>query len=75
MKVKVFGRLIEICESNYVEIDFVDSVELLKNSMETRFPLLKQHKYFIAIDKVISGSNDLIKPDSEIAFMPPYSGG
>ncbi len=75
MKVKVFGRLTEICGSGMVEIDTVESVELVKEIMEHKFPVLKQQNYVVAIDKVIAKSNIVLKPDSEIAFMPPYSGG
>ncbi len=75
MKVKVFGRLTEICGSSLVEIDTVESVELVKEIMENKFPVLKQQNYIVAIDKVIARSSNVVKPDSEIAFMPPYSGG
>lgn len=75
MIVKVFGRLAELCGSHLIEIDPADSVDSVKDKIERKFPELKNQKYLVAIDKQIAGSNVSLKHDSEIALMPPYSGG
>ncbi len=75
MIIKVFGRLAEICKNDLIEIESADSIESVKDQIESKFPELKNQKYLVAIDRQIAGSDASLKHDSEIALMPPYSGG
>lgn len=75
MKIKVFGRLQEICGTSFLEMDKVKSVSGLKHDLEKKFPALKEQRYLVSKDKVLTSSDDLLSEDSEVALMPPYSGG
>ncbi len=75
MKVKVFGRLVEICKSDSIELESVQTVYQLKEYLENKFPALLNQKYLIAKNKKIISGNEEVSEDSELALMPPFSGG
>lgn len=75
MKIKVYGRLADLCGMNTIEVDTQKTVFQLKEQVEIMFPILKNQKYMVAVDKKISLQNESISSGSEIALLPPYSGG
>ena len=77
MKLKVFGKLTEIF--NTVEYNFslenITSIAELKLMLEKELPKLKQTTFLVAVDGIKADNNQLISDASEIALLPPYSGG
>lgn len=75
MIVHFYGRLADLCETNSIELETAETIFQLKEQVELMFPVLKGQKYLIANNKRISSENENISFNSEIALMPPYSGG
>ena len=75
MIVTLYGRLADLCGTNKLELDPVETTFELKFQLEEKFPKLKGQKYILALDKKICNIDEKIFNDSEIVLMPPYSGG
>jgi molybdopterin converting factor small subunit len=39
------------------------------------YPLLAVNKYVIAVDRKVVSDNTILKENSTVALMPPFSGG
>ena len=74
MTIISFGQIAELL-SNKITIDTVSDTDTLKNRLEVEFPALLTIKYAIAVDKKIVSNNTVIKETSEVALLPPFSGG
>ncbi|HXB29588.1 MAG TPA: MoaD/ThiS family protein [Puia sp.] len=74
VKIQLFGQLKQITGASELNSDAVDTDGLVKE-ITTRFPLLENLNYLIAVDRTIVQTNTFIKPGQELALLPPYSGG
>lgn len=75
MTVKVFGQLVDIIGNNSFDVvDATNTDELLK-LLQSKYPLLKNSKFKIAVNKNIIRLNTDLQADAEIALLPPFSGG
>ena len=75
MRVKVFGQLVDIMGSDLIEVaDVINSDELI-SSLQSKYTMLKNVKYKIAVNRNIIHSNTMLQRDAEIALLPPFSGG
>jgi len=78
MKVKVmfFGRLTEIVNGKDEQF-FTDitSVSQLIEKVETKYPLIKNYTYKIALNREIILDNQSLEDNDEVALMPPFAGG
>jgi len=77
MKVKIilFGQLTDITGSDTVFIADVHDTEGLVHEINKLYPLMNGAKYIIAVDKKIISTNTGINESSNIALLPPFSGG
>lgn len=80
MKVKIlaFGVAKDIFQHPSVVLDMEEgtTVEVLKKSLEERFPRLNQlSSYMIAVNNEYAAGGDTIDQADEIALIPPVSGG
>lgn len=69
-----FGQIAELSSSKIIFDNLVDTDSLRHKLVET-YPALLNIKYAIAVDKKIVSDNTLISETSEIALLPPFSGG
>ncbi|MCE3259179.1 MAG: molybdenum cofactor guanylyltransferase [Bacteroidetes bacterium] len=75
IKVLLFGLLAEYCGSRNVTLsDVADTDELLKQ-LGMRFPRLSSMKFTVSVDRRIIHKNTLLNGESEVALLPPFSGG
>ncbi len=75
MIIKVFGQIADIVGSNSFEVtNAADTDELIKNLQE-KFPALNENAYKIAVNRSIIQTNTSLHKDSEVALLPPFSGG
>jgi len=77
MKLKIFGKLTDIFttdEYNF-SLESIKSVAELKLMLEKEFPKLKETTYLVAVDGAKAENIQAISNESEIALLPPYSGG
>ncbi len=74
VKIQLFGQLKEMAGVPELTTDAADTDGMIKE-LGIRFPLLKNLKCLIAVDRNIVQTNTTIKPGQELALLPPYSGG
>lgn len=77
MKLKIFGKLTDIFHGNEYDLDSenIKSVSELKIKLYEKFPDLKESTFLIIVNGVKASDNETISETSEIALLPPYSGG
>lgn len=75
ISVRAFGMVAEKIGSGQIQLTGISTVEELRESLFEKFPDLKNMKFSIAINKQLVSVNALIPADSEIALLPPFSGG
>lgn len=77
MKIKIFGKLTDIFNSaEYeLEIEKFNSVSALRSTLEEKVPNLKGMTYIIVVDGKKLEKEEIFLEPSEIALLPPYSGG
>ena len=91
VKILVFGSLVDVLGSNNIMIPLENKViqdeddsngpnlqtctDDVLSVLKMKFPLLSEMKFVIALDKKIVQENTVVDTNSEIAILPPYSGG
>lgn len=75
ISVRAFGMIAEKIGSGQIQLTGISTVEELLDSLFEKFPDLKNMKFSIAINKQLVSGNAPIPADSEIALLPPFSGG
>ena len=75
MKILAFGKIAEIVQSDHLEWAAVRDTDVLRKELESNFPDLKGMDFKIAVDKKIVSDYNEINEGSEIALLPPFSGG
>ena len=70
----VFGQIAEITGNSNFVIDVADTDELI-NKLNCLYPRLQNAKYAVAVNRQIIRKNTEIINGSEIAILPPFSGG
>jgi molybdopterin synthase sulfur carrier subunit len=75
MKILAFGRLNELVGSSQIEIDTVNSVQELRHELNRQFPQLEREVFAIAVNKVVVTGELNLDNNSEVALLPPFSGG
>ena len=74
LKVIMFGKLVDIAGS-LVSVDDAKDTSDLVNILNKTYPALANTKYVIAVNKKIINQNTILDNNSEIALLPPFSGG
>lgn len=75
MKIKTFGKIVEVIP-NDTEINLkFNTVGEFKSYLEQNYPMLLSIPFVIAVDKKISSLDVPIFENTEIALLPPFSGG
>ncbi|MEP6465408.1 MAG: MoaD/ThiS family protein [Parafilimonas sp.] len=75
MIIKIFGQLIDVIGKENLAFDVVEDTNALIKKLQEMYPPLTNLKYAIAINKKIIQNNTALKQDTEIALLPPFSGG
>ncbi len=74
LKIILFGKLADIT-GNSISLDYVVNTDALKEILHKNYPALADTKYVIAVNKQVIHSNTLLNENSEVALLPPFSGG
>lgn len=75
MNIMVFGQLEDIMGSSVVAVENVTDTELLLQKLFMQYPLLKEKKFLVAVNKKIVSEKTTIGEQAEVALLPPFSGG
>ena len=73
--IKFFGQLEEVTHCNKAVWPVMKDTDMLRKRIISVFPVLKKHPFVIAVNKKIVKENQLLKPDDEVALLPPFAGG
>jgi molybdopterin converting factor small subunit len=75
MKILLFGVLADVVGESVIEMDSINDVDTLKRNVLSKFPLLNNYNFMIALNKERIENNISIKEGDEIALLPPFAGG
>ena len=73
-RIILFGKLADIA-GNSVAVSDVADTDSLVDALHKNYPALAQAKYIIAVDKQVIKGNTILKNNSVVALLPPFSGG
>lgn len=74
-EVKAFGMIAEKIGTDSIQVSGIETIDELKIYLNEQFPNLKDMKFSIALDKQIIQDALEIPAGSEVALLPPFSGG
>ena len=74
MHIIVFGQLTDITGDN-IELNNIADTNHLTEELNKTYPQLINAKYVIAVDKKVITENTILNNQSNIALLPPFSGG
>jgi molybdopterin synthase sulfur carrier subunit len=74
-EVKAFGMIAEKIGTDSIQVVGIETIDELKSYLTMLFPNLKGMKFSIALDKKIIQNTCAIPSGSEVALLPPFSGG
>ena len=74
INIAVFGSLTDIVKTTEGFGDFADTNALI-DELNKRYPVLRQSKYVVAVNKKMINANTELKANDTVALMPPFSGG
>ncbi len=77
MKTKIlfFGQLVDVVGAKELLLEEVHDTNTLIAVLTQKFPPLTQSKYRIAVDQEMISTNTVLRDNSTIALLPPFSGG
>ncbi len=75
VRIKIFGQLTEILESNELILSGVADTNALVSELNKNYPALAGAKYIMAVNKQTIAANTELNEDSIVALLPPFSGG
>lgn len=75
LKIKAFGKIAEIVQQEEFLMERMESTEAMKAYLGDHYPGLKHLNYQIALDKKIMSGDASLSGISEVALLPPFSGG
>lgn len=71
----MFGQLTDIAGSSSITINNAADTDSLVKEVNKLYPSITGVKYRIAVNKKIISDNTAITETSNIALLPPFSGG
>lgn len=74
IKLKVFGQLTDIIESEEIVLES-SSLDDLKKELIRSYPILEKYSYQFSVNHEIVFENKHLNPEDEIAILPPFAGG
>lgn len=73
--IKTFGILAEKIGSQDLQVDQITDTDSLRAYLTDKYPELSTLKFTIAVDKKQVKENKELHQNSEVALLPPFSGG
>ncbi len=75
MNIKVFGQLTDVFRQENIVVENASDIAELKKRLIAAFPALAEKTFVVAVNKKIIHENISLTEHSEIALLPPFSGG
>jgi len=74
-KILLFGQLKERLGTDFIELDGVNDSDVLMTRLKDDYPVLADISFRIAVDKNLISEKVVLTGTSEVALLPPFSGG
>lgn len=74
-KILLFGQLKEKLKADYLEIESAGDSDILLDKLKDEFPILGDLSFRVAVDKNLISEKVTLSEGSEVALLPPFSGG
>jgi molybdopterin synthase sulfur carrier subunit len=75
IQILLFGSLVDVFDKKQLQLAQVNDTDTLLLALIATYPSIKDAKFVISVDKKITVENTAIDTTSEIALLPPFSGG
>jgi molybdopterin converting factor small subunit len=75
VKILLFGQLIDLVGTNHIVLENIEDTGQMVRKLHVLYPALAEVPYAIAVDMNFITQNTSLEHDSQIALLPPYSGG
>jgi sulfur-carrier protein len=75
IRVYFFGQLTDVTGVEQVTVPVMIDSATLEQWLLRKYPGLAAKKYRIAVNKQVISATTALTGDSEVAFLPPFSGG
>ena len=75
IRILIFGKLADIVNTGTLTLTGITDTNSLVNELNKRYPALAHCKYVMAVDKQTITTNTILKKESTVALLPPFSGG
>lgn len=75
IKIKFFGMIAEIVNADEIMMNDIYNTDELLQKLYIQYPALKNMKFAISLDRQIIHQNTAVHANSELAILPPFSGG
>lgn len=75
IKILLFGQLKERLGADFIEIEGVMDSDMLMVKLKSEFPVLSDLSFRLAVDKNLVSEKVVLSEKSEVALLPPFSGG
>lgn len=75
VRIMIFGQLTDIINNSTLILADIADTNSLVNELNKLYPALADSKYIMAVNKQTVITNTILKEDSIIALLPPFSGG
>ena len=75
IKILLFGQLKERLGADFIEVDGAVDSDLLMVKLKSEFPVLSDISFRVAVDKNLVSEKVVLSEKSEVALLPPFSGG
>lgn len=73
--VYLFGQLTDIAGNNSMVLSDVADTDALLQAVNSLYPAMAGINYVIAVDKKIVRTNTVLNEKTQVALLPPFSGG
>lgn len=75
VSVLFFGQITDITGCPSVQLTDIQDSDQLDHMLHLKYPLLRQAKYIITVNRKIIRGNVVLSENAEVALLPPFSGG
>jgi molybdopterin converting factor small subunit len=75
VQIMIFGQLADITGTSELILHDIPDTDSLQETLHKLYPALANTKYAIAMNKKTIQGNTILSGDTNIALLPPFSGG
>jgi len=74
-RILIFGQLKDIIGQSHLDVHDTADTDILRIKLQEQYPKLRQASFVISVNRKIVHSKTDLTNGSEVALLPPFSGG